>query len=148
MGLVAGDAYTGSYTRNPFNFQSYGASSVGLFVNNVSVPYRPHKLEFANKTQCYVTVFRSLFEVADKADLDTDNALDRDDWSRGFALYGFQLTPTFGEDEHLSPSQNADVRLEIAFSNTLTETVSCILYSEFDDVFEIDQTRNVIVISK
>ncbi|XP_021363700.1 uncharacterized protein F54H12.2-like [Mizuhopecten yessoensis] len=128
---------------DPFNFRSYDASSVGVFVNNVSVPYRPHKLD----AQCYVTAFRSLFEVADKADLDSDNALDRDDWPVGYALYGFQLTPNFGEDNHLSPNHNADARLEITFASTLTETVSCVLYSEFDDIFQIDQTRNVLLAS-
>ncbi|XP_033729190.1 uncharacterized protein F54H12.2-like [Pecten maximus] len=146
IGLLSGDAYSGQYNKNPFNFKHYNAVSVGLYINNVSVPYRPHKLDFnGNTRQCFVTAFRSLYEVADKADRDSDNAIDRDDWPLGYALYGFLLQPQFGNEPHMNLDQQANVRLEIVFANSLVETVSCVVYSEINDLFQIDQTRNVIV---
>ncbi|XP_069104209.1 uncharacterized protein F54H12.2-like [Argopecten irradians] len=61
FGLVSTDAYTGAYDKNPFNFQPFDASSVAVYLDNVSVPARPHKLELSDTTgECYVTAFRSL----------------------------------------------------------------------------------------
>ncbi|XP_033746865.1 uncharacterized protein F54H12.2-like [Pecten maximus] len=148
VGLVSGDAYSGRFDKNPFNFQHFNAVSVGLYINNASVPYRPHKMDFNTNTgQCFITAFRSLYEVADKADRDTDNAIDRDDWPLGYALYGFLFQPQFGDEPHMSLTQQANVRLEIVLARSLSETVSCVVYSEFNDMFQIDQARNVIVSS-
>ncbi|XP_069109462.1 uncharacterized protein F54H12.2-like [Argopecten irradians] len=145
VGLVSADALTGSYDKNPFNFQPFNASTIGVYVNNVSVPSRPHKLDLTGSGQCYVTAYRSLYEIAGKADLDANNGIDRDDWPEGYALVGFQIQPQFGTEQYLSLSHQANVRLEINFDSSLKETVSCIVYSEFNDMFEIDQSRSVIL---
>lgn len=141
VGLVSTEAQTGNYQKNPFNFQTFGATQVGVFVNNVSIPGQPYKIE----KECYVSAYRSLFDIVDKTQLDSGNYIERDDWPNGYSLFGFCLQPQFGNNETLSLVNHANVRLEIAFQQALRETVSCILYAEFPSYFEIDNTRNVIV---
>ena len=142
VGLVSTEAQTGNYQKNPFNFQTFGARQVGVFLNNVSIPGQPYKIENKN---CYISAYRSLFDIVDKTQLDSGNHIDRDDWIDGYSLFGFLLQPQFGNNETLSLTNHATVRLEIAFEQALTETVSCILYAEFPTYFEIDHTRNVIM---
>ncbi|XP_078318974.1 uncharacterized protein LOC144620864 [Crassostrea virginica] len=141
VGLVSTEAQTGNYQKNPFNFQTFGATQVGVFVNNVSIPGQPYKIE----KECYVSAYRSLFDIVDKTQLDSGNYIERDDWPNGYSLFGFCLQPQFGNNETLSLVNHANVRIEIAFQQALRETVSCILYAEFPSYFEIDNTRNVIV---
>ncbi|XP_061173663.1 uncharacterized protein F54H12.2-like [Saccostrea echinata] len=141
LGLVSTEAQTGSYLKNPFNFQTFGARHVGVFVNNVSVPGQPYKIE----ENCYISAYRSLFDIVDKSQIDSGNNIDRDDWKYGYCLYGFSLQPQFGNTDTLSLMNQASVRLELAFDQALTETVSCILYAEFPSYFEIDNTRNIIL---
>lgn len=142
VGLVSTEAQTGNYRKNPFNFQTFKARQVGVFVNNVSIPGQPFKIEEDN---CYISAYRSLFDIVDKTQIDSGNHIDRDDWFNGYSLFGFSLQPQFGNSETLSLINHASVRLEIAFGQALAETVSCILYAEFPSYFEIDHTRNVIV---
>lgn len=66
VGLVSTEAQTGSYQKNPFNFQTFGARQVGVFVNNVSVPGQPYKVD----SECYISAYRSLFDIVDKTQID------------------------------------------------------------------------------
>lgn len=107
----------------------------------MSVPGQPYKLE----ENCYISAYRSLFDIVDKSQIDSGNNIDRDDWKYGYCLYGFSLQPQFGNTDTLSLMNQASVRLELAFEQGLAETDSCILYAEFPSYFEIYSTRNVIL---
>ena len=139
LGLVSTEAQTGNYLKNPFNFQTFGARQIGVYVNNVSVPGQPYKID----DDCFISAYKSLFDIVDKSQRDAGNNIDRDDWKEGYALNGFALQPQY--DDSLPLTSPASVRLEISFAQALSETVSCILYSEFPTYFEIDGTRNVIL---
>ncbi len=75
---------------------------------------------------------------------DEGNALDRRDFSRGYALYAFDLTPDLGEDDHFNLTRQGSVRLVLKFAQALAETVTMIAYAEFQNVIEIDKNRNLI----
>lgn len=81
VGLVSTEAQTGSYQKNPFNFQTFGARQVGVFVNNVSVPGQPYKVD----SECYISAYRSLFDIVDKTQIDSGNDINRDDWIDGYS---------------------------------------------------------------
>lgn len=114
---------------------------MGVFVNNVSVPGQPYKVD----SDCYISACRSLFDIADKTQIDSGNDIDKYDWIDGYSLFGFSLQPHYNSGETLSLINQANVRLEISFAEVLPETVSCILYAEFPTFFEIDSTRNLIL---
>jgi len=70
--------------------------------------------------------------------------LDRTSFSRGYALYAFDLTPHLGADDHFNLTKQGSMRLVLKFHDALTENVSVIAYAEFQNVVEIDRNRNVI----
>ena len=42
FGLVESEAFNGAYKKNPYNFQHFNMSSVGLTVNGESMPFKPN----------------------------------------------------------------------------------------------------------
>lgn len=67
LGLVSTEAQRGNYQKNPFNFQTFDTRQIGLFVNNVSVPGQPYKID----DDCYISAYSSLFDVVNKTQMDS-----------------------------------------------------------------------------
>jgi len=97
---------------------------------------------FAN--ELYARVYNTLFSGIGKVFKDEGNGLDRTAFSKGYALYAFDLTPDLGEDDHFNLTKQGSVRLVLKFSEALNENVAVIAYAEFQNVIEIDRNRNVI----
>lgn len=70
-----------------FNFQTFDTRQIGLFVNNVSLPGQPYKID----DDYFISACRSLFDVFNKTQMDSGNNIDLDDWKEGYALNGFPL---------------------------------------------------------
>lgn len=64
LGLISQESGNGTYGTNPFFFNHYNATDVGLYVNGESVPARPLKLDFGDNRQ-YATAYTNLFEVCE-----------------------------------------------------------------------------------
>jgi hypothetical protein len=47
FGLVASNAYNGSYKKNPYNFQNFSMLFVGITVNGKKIPFKPMQLSYA-----------------------------------------------------------------------------------------------------
>ncbi|XP_041350764.1 uncharacterized protein F54H12.2-like [Gigantopelta aegis] len=80
VGIVDGDGVNGSYTKNPFNFQSSFVKTVGLYLDGVSVPGRPVE---ADTISAYV----NLFEGVNRWSLDSGNYIERTEFSLGNGLF-------------------------------------------------------------
>ena len=63
----------------------------------------------------------------------------------GHALYCFDLTPDLSSScgHHFSVTKSGNLRLELAFEVALSITGNVLVYSEFDNVIEIDKDRKV-----
>ena len=97
---------------------------------------------FANDV--YVLAYNTLFSGTGKVFKEEGNGLNRTSFSKGYALYAFDLTPDLGEDDHFNLTKRGSVRLVLKFHDTLTENVTVVAYTEFQNVVEIDRNRNVI----
>ena len=69
FGLVDSNAYTGEYSKNPFNFKHYDISTITLSVNGEEIPFKQLRLKFPNpgdteskkKTVDYSSLQHSVF---------------------------------------------------------------------------------------
>ena len=64
------DSYNGNYKNNPFNFQHYNLTQIGISVNGEEIPFRPLKLKFDDKlllllTTLYSRVQENFMEVVE-----------------------------------------------------------------------------------
>jgi hypothetical protein len=130
-------------TANPFNFQHFSVTDVAVKIDGNSSGIKP--LENLNYTAGnYITAYKTLFSGLGKENHDEGNDIDRLDYPRGFTLYAFDLTPDLSDNENFNLVRNGTVRIDISFATALTEAVSLIAYAEFENVIEIDRSRNVV----
>lgn len=72
--MVDNDAYTGSRTTNPFNFQHYSMTNFYLIVNGAQLPLDPLTFDYTSKpcvsTRAYNNIFKSSgIKYSDKGNL-------------------------------------------------------------------------------
>lgn len=142
IGCVDNDAFNGNYEKNPFNFKHYNLSQLKVYLDGQQQNVRPLELDFANNQ--FVTAYMSLFTGTGRQFSDSGNSIERSDYSRGYTLYAFDLTPDLGQDDHFNLIKEGNVRVDMKFSVALPNTINVIVYAEFENIIEIDRTRNVI----
>ncbi|XP_072758702.1 uncharacterized protein F54H12.2-like [Anoplolepis gracilipes] len=79
--------------------------------------------------------------------LNEGNSISREDYFKEYTLFAFDLTPDLSANcaGHWNLVKHGSLRLEVRFERALAETVNCIVYAKFDNVIEIDTSRQVIV---
>jgi len=143
VGLVTNRAFNGHAEANPFNFQHFNLSEIGVYLDGQQQNVvRPMHLNYAGGL--YIRAYNSLFGGTGKLCKDEGLHITRTDYAGGYALYAFDLTADLGEDDHFSLVRQGSVRLALKFSVALPATVTVLAYAEFENVIEVDRDRNVI----
>ena len=142
VGLVDNDAYNGVATKNPFNFKHNNIEFLALYVDGQQIPAKPLQPNFGRSR--FIRSYSGLFTGSGKIFHDEGNDISREEYGNGYTVFGFDLTPDLSEAGHFHLIKHGNLRLEIHFSQALAETVSVVVYAEFDNIIEIDRNRNVI----
>ncbi|XP_046569523.1 uncharacterized protein LOC124277847 [Haliotis rubra] len=135
--LLSSKALNGDYEQNPFFFQLFDLTTVGLYVNGESLPAQPLKITDGH----IVPAFQGLFDPRHPSS--TPN-MTRDMFNKGYALFQFTLEPYYGR-EFLDQIKRGNICLQIQFSKPLPETVSCLVYAEEPQLLKVDQARNILI---
>ena len=69
------------------------------------------------------------------------NDISQNDFKGGSALFCFDLSADRKSDKNFELVKNSNIRLEITFHEPLTESVNVIVYSEYQNLIEIDKHR-------
>lgn len=142
VGLVSHSAFSGDFTKNPFNFQHYNTNYLTLFKNGEQMFSRAYSPVYAEKDYSYAMPYLQSFINTGNHLSDDGYCISMKDWQNGFALYPFDLTPDLSaHEQHWCIQEQGNLRLELGFKVALTEAVTVIVYAEFRDVLEIDKTR-------
>ncbi len=144
IGCVDNTAFNGSYARNPFNFQHYNASSVAVHVDGEQIPSKPLRPIFQGPNLNYIRAYHTLFSGTNKMFEDQGNDISRYDYGNGYTLYAFDLTPDLTCGGHFNLQKEGNLRLEMNFRQPLAQTINVIVYAEFENIIEIDRSRNII----
>jgi hypothetical protein len=143
IGIVDNEAFNGTFGRNPFNFNNYNLSEICVYldgqqahgIKTLKPDYEHHQ---------YIDAYMSLFIGSNKVNRDEGNFITRTDYPNGYALYAYDLTPDLAENDHFNLSKQGNVRLLLKFAAALTRAVTVVAYAEFENIIEIDRSRNVI----
>jgi len=141
VGFVDNDAFMGRKKKNPFNFKHNKLIEISLQVDGKDQPLKPIKLNF--ETGDVMMGYMSLFNVTRKTFKDEDLDISRDDYSKGYSLYGFDLTPDLGESDHFNLLKRGTVGMQLTYSEALAQTINVIVYAEFQNILEVDRNRNI-----
>ncbi len=140
LGLVSAQAYSGSFTKNPFNFQAFNCSSVALYIDGKSVPGSPLSLNYNQGD--YVEGYLSLFTGTGKHMRNTGNYVSREDYDKGYAIYILDVEGKEGDTKH-SYLKRGHTRLELRFSRALPEAISVVVYGTYPGTLQIDKSRDI-----
>ena len=145
VGFVENSAYNGDKSLNPFDFKNLNINLLCLYVDGVQVPSKPLQPNF--KTNMYVDAYHTLFSGTGINFLNMGNSISREAYANGFCLFAFDLTPDLSanQDTHWNLIKNGSVRIDVRFDDALKSTINCIIYAEYDNVLEIDSSRQVFV---
>ncbi|XP_070550460.1 uncharacterized protein F54H12.2-like [Ptychodera flava] len=126
LGLVDAEAYSGVYTRNPFNFRAYGVNYLSVTANSETVGGKPLALSYTQQGgRNYIRAYESLFTGTGTYYSNISHDISREDYSGGNALYAFDLTPDLaGGSDHFSPVQTGALSIEVHFDRALANPVN------------------------
>ena len=75
---------------------------------------------------------------------DTGNAISREQYKDGCALFAFDLTPQMDSNEvGFELIKHGNIRIKIHFATATARTLTVIVFAKNDNLLEIDQDRNV-----
>lgn len=134
----------GTIEQNPFNFEHFGMNYLALFIDSVQIPSKPYTPDFVNKT--YARNYNSLFSDSGILYTDAGNDISYEEYAGGYCLTVFDLTADMScRDQHWSIIKSGTLRFDVKFSIPLKDTISAIVYAEFDNLIEIPKNRSPII---
>ncbi|GIY50384.1 uncharacterized protein F54H12.2 [Caerostris darwini] len=143
VGYVDNDAFQGTFEKSPFDFKHYHMNFIGIYVDGQPKPHAPLELNFDKND--YIKGYHSHFSGTEKIGHDRGHFISREDYIKGNTLLAFNFSPDLCNGDHLNLIKQSNLRLEIKFSQSLSQTISVIVFAEFDNVIEINKTRNILV---
>ena len=143
VALTSSAGFGGSLARNPLNFAHYNLQTIQLRRNGVPIPYEQIEVDFRHGlvSQGYLSLFQGMGHLFQD---DTIDISMRDYVESGFAIYLFNLNQD-GSNDTMSLLQEGVLSLHIKLAQSLTESVTVVVYLERDGLLEIDHERNVKV---
>ena len=146
LGFVRGDAYNGTYARNPFNFQHCRVNYLALYHQGKEIPGKALKPSFAAHG-VYTEAYMSLFTGTNSAWTDTSCGISLSDYRGGYTLFCFDLTPSLTHSHAaVEVTRSGPLRLEVQFDEALEAPTNLIVYAELDGQIEVSRTREVLIL--
>lgn len=143
IGMVDSAAYNGSFKLNPYNFEHYNYNYMSLYLDSIQIPSKPLTPDFKNGL--YTRSYHTLFSGSGVHFADTGNTISLEEYAKGYCLAVFDLTADLSCNEpHWNIIKSGTLRAEIRFEEPLTKTVTLIVFAEFDNIIEVDRSRNII----
>ncbi|XP_033725175.1 uncharacterized protein LOC117315139 [Pecten maximus] len=145
VGFVNSTAITGAYDQNPWFFQPFDVTSIGLYVDGIPVGGNVIKLDYNGTTgQTVIPTLRNMFKTTGRWLSDCGLEINRNNIASGYSLYTFNLEPIFQGNQYLTLLKQGNVRVEVTFGSPLAKIISCIVYAEHPGYFEINAARDIL----
>ena len=141
-GLVESEAYNGSPSKNPYNFQHFYLRSISLSLDSKNLPYFK-ALEMDYESDKYVRAYNTLFEGIDGPTAIYGNGISREEYPNGYCLYAFNLAPDSCSSDNFNVLKTGNLVLDLSFSKSLTKPVMLIVFMEYDNMLEINKSRKI-----
>lgn len=146
IGLLSHRAKEGSLDHSAFKFEHFDISSINVSMNGSFALQKPLEMNF--RTGIYTRAYHNLMSVCEKSHTDAGNDISLEHFKNSLVLHAFDLTPDWCHGEGIHLMRSSDTFVELTFSHPLPETVSAMVYFEYDELLRIDKTRTVELASK
>lgn len=139
IAFVSNKSYLGDNQGNPFDFKHFKLNLLNLEINgcsNVAFKLTPDFVN-GNVTRPFSALFQN--RTGKLPPYITES-----DFKSGYSIYKLDIAQQLG-DNTVNLIRNSQTRLNISFTETLSEAVTVILYGKTLGFTEIDSARNVNV---
>ena len=145
IGFVTDKAFNGDIKSDAFKFEHKNLTEIALVVNGIKIPSSSYKPDFKNNIYMreYFNMYRSMNQDSGLSIIN----IKHDDYVKQHPLFVFDLTDdgTLATDSGaLSLIKRGTARIDVQFTEALTEGMHMIVFGIYDSVIQIDSTRNVI----
>jgi len=142
VSFVKADAYTGSYTKNPFNYEHFKLESVSTVIEEMNNYGETIEVNFAEKK--FLEGFRSLFSMTNSSE--DGNGLTRELFAAdGHVILAFNILCPPDQNSFV-PMKKGQLRIQTKFRTALEKAVTILVTGVTTKVLEIDADRNVTVL--
>ena len=138
VAFVSSAAIQGSNKLNPFNFANYGLNRLQVSAAGQNFPRRELTPTFSGQALVGTQAAREyhrLLQMTHKTNGPEGLLFSMADFSGGYALYSFDLTPDL-DSGHWSPSYRGSLEIHGAFSADPAANVSIVVFAEVPSVWE------------
>ena len=139
--FVGTDAFTGSYSKNPFNLKNCALNYLDVNLSEKSLP-RERSMEPDFSNDKFAEVYSILF--GSKGMMNDGNYISREDFPAGYTIYCINIDPSSQSMLQTPIETHGDLKIEARFSTPLMETTNILIYACFPHMIEIDATRNIL----
>jgi hypothetical protein len=139
--LVDSKGFRGDYKKNPYFFQHFKLTDINLYVNSEKYPSMPIAYDFEGNiiSKGYDFFLEQLGIHHSKT-----NGISKDDYGSGYTIFVFDLTSDMSASEdHFSMIQTGDIFAEFNFKEPLSMQITCVVYTEYEKLVEVDEFRNI-----
>ena len=119
--MMDNDSYNGNYKKNPFNFQHFNLTQIGIAVNGEAIPFKPLKLNFYDKL--FVTAYNTLFSGTGKLHGNIGSIIKRENYLEGYTIIVADLTP-FEIGDNFDLKEEGTLSIDLVFKSSLTSTIN------------------------
>ena len=142
VGLVSNATYNGSKAHNPFHFKHFNMTSADITVDSKSVYGKPLVMNMADGQ--YLQAYWSMMSSLGYNFRDDGCQLSRNEFDNGYYLICGDLTPTLCNGQYDDPIQSGNLVIDLKFSVALPETITVIVYMEFNNTISINSSRRAV----
>lgn len=143
--LVKNKAFAGNYLANPYNFEKFNVNYLAVHIDGQQYPMKAYTPDF--EKNFYSREYLALFESLNQLTTDSTISLNKEEWVKGNVIYGFNFAPDLGDDcckmGFANLIKSGALKIEIKFKQALVETITLLMYCEYDSLVEIDLNREV-----
>ena len=146
ISFVDNKTFNGNQTFNPFNFQHFSINHLSLYVDGAQIPSKPLQPRFSHNDSMFIDAFQTLYSGTVIHFLNEGLGINRFNYSLGYFLTAFDLTPDLSDHcaSHWNLVHSGSLRIEVGFETAPTSRINCVVYAEYDNVLEIDSTRQIL----
>ena len=144
VGCLEHEAFNGSMTKNPFNFQHFDLNKIGLYRDGELVPGQIFQPDYENNK--FLHAYVNTMNAMSYFNTDDSNGMTIEHFKKGYTLYVFDLTPDANcNSPYRSIVKNSTLRLEMNFAKSLPSAINVMLFAVFDSKIEITKLRDVFM---
>lgn len=142
IGIVSESAYTGDYTKNPFNFKHLNLKEASLVVNGTHEPEQKYQMNHAERD--VADIYQDFLENTGISIDDRENGIDINSYFGGNFILAFDRTKDKCNRYHRHVTDSGAIDINLKTHANITETVTVIVYATYTSDLIIEEGNKVV----